>query len=87
MQVFNLQSPRSGQPVANQFLILLPDGTKVFRSYQTDIVKVLPNGDTFISDKWDCSRTTKKYTCQFLDTTGGQIVKKLASGEYKTWVR
>jgi len=85
MQIFNLSSPRSGRPVANQFLILHKDGTKIIRSYQTDIVKVLPNGDTYISDKWDCSRTTKKYTCQFLDTTGVQIVKKLASGEFKVW--
>jgi hypothetical protein len=85
MQVFNLQSPRSGRPVANQFLILENDGTKIFRSYQTNIVKVLPNGDTFIAGEWDCSRTTKKYTCQFLDTTGAQIVKNLASGEYKGW--
>lgn len=85
MQIFNLNSPKTGHPVANQFLILAEDGTKIFRSYSTDIVKVLPNGDTYISDKWDCSRTTKKYTCQFLGLTGKQIEQKLTNEEFKVW--
>lgn len=66
--VTNLESPRSGNPVANQFVI--SDGeTEVFQSYQTPIAK--KEGAVYtISNDWNYSRTTSKYFYQWLRSFG-----------------
>ena len=68
MKVYNMVSPRTGEKVANQFII--EDGhTTVFQSYDSTIVTLTDcNGYktiTFGTD-WDYSRTTGKYRNAFL---------------------
>lgn len=66
--VTNLESPRSGNPVANQFVITTEDG-ETFQSYQTPIAK--KSGYLYtISSDWNYSRTTSKYFYQWLRSFG-----------------
>lgn len=65
MRVTNLNSPRSGSPVANQYEITGDDGTVTFQSYQTPIAQ--KNGYNYrISADWNYSRTTAKYFYEWL---------------------
>ena len=84
LSVRNMTSLKSLQPIANQFIIeTLTD--QYFQSYKT-VVAVSPKyvvGEVLLSDKWDCSRTTAKYTAQFLGCNSTKEVRKrIASGEY-----
>lgn len=67
MFLANLQSPRSGRPVANQYLVCLDDGTVYFQSYSSIIAKREPNGEFLLSKNAWLSRTTKRYLKVFLD--------------------
>lgn len=64
MRVSNLQSPRSGQPVANQYNISDGD-TETFQSYQTVIAKRV-GVEFIISNDFNYSRTTSKYFTEWL---------------------
>ena len=96
MKVYNLESPRSGKPVANQFII--EDGDKrVFQSYDTTIAierpvyeiidgEVIESGDyEVLLDEyyWNYSRTTSKYRNEFLGESTKETQAKIDSGEYK----
>lgn len=77
MRVSNLTSPRSGEPVKNQFVI--DDGDKeVFQSYETPIAKKDNSGYT-ISSNYNYSVTTGKYFNQWLRSWGfnDDEIKKL----------
>lgn len=66
--VTNLRSPRSGDPVANQYEIAI-NGAYYFQSYQTLIAK--KEGATFtISSNHNYSRTTSKYFTGWLQDNG-----------------
>lgn len=70
MRVTNLNSPRSGEPVANQYEIISDDGaTSTFQSYQTVIAKNT-SGHFVISSNWNYSVTTSKYFNQWLRSFG-----------------
>lgn len=70
MRVTNLNSPRSGSPVANQYEILSDDGsTSTFQSYKTVIAKNV-SGHFVISGDWNYSVTTTKYFNQWLRSFG-----------------
>ena len=60
-QITNLQSPRSGNPVANQFMIST-DKYNIFKSYQTIIAKQNRNTNKITLDKnsWDYSANNLK---------------------------
>ena len=65
-----MKSPRSGNPVANQFIIRTDD-TYTFQSYDSIIAKVTSDGEVFLdSVYWDYSRTTSKYRNEFLQMMG-----------------
>ena len=67
MRVENMVSPRTGEKVANQFII--EDGhTTVFQSYDSTIVTLVYGAFTEITfgADWDYSRTTGKYRNAFL---------------------
>lgn len=88
MKVKNMIS-KSGNPVANQFVIEGSDGSRAFQSYDSVIVKIVPysNGwgghDTLIDKNyWDYSVTTGKYRNQFLGETKKETQAKIDSGEY-----
>ena len=66
MRVENMSSPRTGNPVANQFVITSGD-TLTFQSYDSEIMNVnVPNKVIVIHEDWNYSRTTSKYRNEFL---------------------
>jgi len=81
MRVTNMLSPRSNNPVANQFIVT--DGAdRYFQSYDSVIVKVTPKG-TFLDEKyWDCSVTTSKYRNRFLGENSAETKRKINDGTY-----
>lgn len=83
-KVQNMTSPRSGNPVANQYII--NDGEfEYFQSYETIIAKKPIKTPWLISldkDYWDYSVTTTKYRNQFLRENTAATRAKIKSGEY-----
>ena len=80
-KVYNLCSPSSGKPVANQFEIIGEHFT-IFQSYDSTIVKII-NGKTYLDKhRWDYSRTTSKYRNEFLKENTSETQVKIDSGEY-----
>lgn len=78
MRVTNLNSPRSGSPVANQYELTDDNGVVTFQSYQTAIAKKDGYNYTISSD-WNYSRTTAKYFYEWLRGYGwnGQEIDQL----------
>jgi hypothetical protein len=71
----------NGNKIANQFCIDI-NGTKVFQSYNSIIVKI-EKGTVYLDSKfWNYSKTTSKYRNQFLGETTKQIESKIKSGVY-----
>jgi len=79
--VKNLESPRSGRPVANQFIIVTAEG-QYFQSYRTLIAFRMNSGKVLLDHKWNCSRTTSKYRNEFLDECTAETRKKIDEGIY-----
>ena len=70
MRVVNMTSPRTGRPVANQFII--SDGYKhLFQSYSSPIVEIDYNANTItVYSAYDYSVTTGKYRNEFMYQQG-----------------
>ena len=84
MLVTNLQSPRSGKPVANQYLIVMDDGTRIFRSYLSNVCRIAPDGTIYLDEYyWNYSRTTIKYLKKFLQMNIEQIHANIRAGIFK----
>lgn len=67
MRVYNMVSPRTGEPVANQFIIE-DDNKVVFQSYDSMIAEIDYKSNTLtIGEDWDYSRTTGKYRNAFFN--------------------
>lgn len=96
MKVQNMTSI-NGNKVANQFIILTEEPTKMYKSGMVD-VEYLQSYDSIIVRKayephglqiyldeqyWDYSVTTGKYRNQFLGETKKETQAKIDSGEYK----
>lgn len=85
-QITNLQSPRSGKHVANQFMIST-DKYNIFKSYETIIAKQNRNTNKITLDKnsWDYSATTLKYLKVFLGTSKSkkELEEDIKKGIYK----
>ena len=65
MKVRNMESPRTGREVANQFIIE-GDGKTIFQSYNSTIAVIDWNEKTVkIGDDWNYSTTTGKYRNAF----------------------
>lgn len=66
MNIHNLRSPRSGRPVANQYVIMM-DTKSYFQSYASVVCCVDSQNQriTFGRD-WNYSRTTLKYLFSYL---------------------
>ena len=78
-----MNSPKSGNPVANQFTIQTEDGV-YFQSYWTIIAFRANDGTiTLDSEDWNYSRTTAKYRNAFLGENTAETRKKVKNGEYK----
>ena len=83
IRVKQMNSPRSGRPVANQFII--EDGdVEYFQSYDTIIVKREYGNDsnrwqgrtTLDENYWDYSRTTAKYRNEYLGETTAETERR-----------
>ena len=88
MRVSNLESPRSGNPVANQYEIET-DKYYIFQSYNSIIAKKERGflGKVILDPYyWNYSRTTIKYLKQFLGTniSSKEIEQRIKNGTYKT---
>ena len=89
MKVRNMRS-KSGNPVANQFIITDREDDYdivVFQSYDSVIVRQHNRVDgstgTLLDEHyWDYSVTTSRYRNQFLGETKAETQKKIDSGEY-----
>ena len=84
MKVHQLRSPRSGNPVANQFEVQTDDAIYL-QSYSTVVARkrVVDGGVVIELDPaWDCSRTTTKYVCQWMDMNSGEIRKRIKDGTF-----
>ena len=83
MYVYNMTSPRTGNAVANQFIIEAPQGL-LFQSYKS-LVALKVGGKVYLTKKWEHSKTTMKYTKEFLNTTASAktIRERIESGQYK----
>lgn len=82
MKVYNMKSQRTGNAVANQFIIETNEGT-YFQSYSTVIAKKHDNCVELDPD-WNISRTTMKYLSEFLGGANkSEIEKRIREGIYK----
>ncbi len=82
-KVRQMKSVRSGNPVANQFIIYTSEGT-YFQSYDSVIAFKDNEGNVTLDDyTWDYSRTTGKYRNEFLGEYIADTRAKIESGKYK----
>ena len=87
MKVTNMISPRTGKPVANQYII--ENGLmETFQSYDSVIaVKEWADSDnpviTLDQKYWDYSQTTGKYRNIFLGETKKETQAKIDDSVYK----
>lgn len=87
IEVTQMNSTRTGNPVANQFKIYT-DKYIYFQSYSTIIAKKqrgFLGKITLDKNYWDYSRTTLKYLKSFLDTNKSkkEIERDIKTGVYK----
>lgn len=84
MKVENMVNANGGK-VPNQFVIYDDDGSVLFQSYNSIIVKVdSKSGKVYLDSKfWDYSKTTGKYRNLFLHESKAETEKKIKSGEYE----
>jgi hypothetical protein len=83
MKVENMISSRSGNKVANQFIVSGDNGKRYFQSYDT-IIAVIENGEVTLDEsKWNYSNTTSRYRSQFLGENTAETKKKINAEIYK----
>jgi len=83
IKVHQMTSPRTGNPIANQFEIYTDKGV-YFQSYRSIIAFKPYNGKTQLDENyWDYSRTTSKYRNEFLNEYTEETRRKIKEGEYK----
>lgn len=81
VKVRNMESPRTGKPVPNQFVINTPEGT-YFQSYETVIAFRDNKGEVTLDPDWNYSVTTAKYRGEFLGENTAITRKKLSAEMY-----
>lgn len=84
MKTRSLCSPRSGKPVANQWVISTQNG-EMFKSYKTMIAIRSWDGQVMLDHDWDYSATTLKYLKIFLDVSlsKSEIQKRIDDGIFQ----
>ena len=76
IKVSNMVSTRTGNPVANQFIIT-NNGVETFQSYETTIAIRQGNGVVVLDDNaFGYSKTTSKYLKEFLYGDGRKEVEE-----------
>jgi hypothetical protein len=79
-KVQNLQSPRSGRDVPNQYDLICENGI-AFQSYDT-LIAVRMNGYLYLTDYHDYSKTTSKYCTEWTGFSTDERRKGLKSGRF-----
>lgn len=84
LKVENMRSPRTGNNIANQFIIYTNKGT-YFQSYSSIIAFIRKKDSKVFLDSyyWDYSRTTSKYRNEFLNEYTAETREKIKTKEYK----
>ena len=94
LKVRNMESVKSGRPVANQFIIEDVDKKRIaFQSYKSPIVLVDSCHDTIVVYKdWNYSMTTSTYRNKFMEEQGlyelantKALANALEVGSYKNF--
>lgn len=86
IKVENLNSPKTGKSVPNQFVITVKDRV-LFQSYKTPIALTDEHdGIVFVCDK-KYSRTTTKYTNEFLNQHKNYTVFYVTEEELEDRIR
>jgi len=80
--VRNFTSFRSGKAIANQFIITLENGDRMFQSYETVIALITKQGDVLLDKDWNYSVTTSRYRNKFLNEITSTTQKKIDNGTY-----
>jgi len=81
-RIENMESPRTGHPVANQYIIMM-DGMRIFQSYNAIIAVEDQEGKITLDGRyWNYSNTTSKYRNAFLKETKKDTEKKIKDGTY-----
>lgn len=78
--VKNLSSPRSWEPVPNQYSIQYENG-RVFQSYET-LIAVRCGGRLYLTKKHDCTKTTSKYCNQWTGYNTKERREGLEDGKF-----
>lgn len=83
IKVHQMTSPRTGNPIANQFEVYTDKGV-YFQSYKSIIAFKPHKGKTQLDKNyWDYSNTTAKYRREFLGEGVEETREKIKNKEYK----
>lgn len=89
----NIESPRSGRPVANQFEVIMDTAVGrvvLFQSYETPIAITVShkvNGVLYyIATDKKYSMTTSKYQNIFYKKYGKSIIQQLTVSNFSRWI-
>ena len=82
IKVRNIESNK-GNKIPNQFGITMSNGTEIFQSYDSVIVKRTHKNTYLDRDYWDYSVTTGKYRNIFLRESRTETEQKIEDGVYK----
>ncbi len=82
IKVRNIESNK-GNKIPNQFGITMSNGTEIFQSYDSVIVKRTRKNTYLDRDYWDYSVTTGKYRNIFLRESRAETEQKIEDGVYK----
>ena len=92
-RVVNIESPRSGRPVANQFKIVKDTAVGrvvLFQSYDTPIAMLIncPTHGTayYITTSEKYSRTTSKYQKMFYEKHGKYLTHQYSVSNFSEWL-
>lgn len=92
-RVENIESPRSGRPVANQFKVIMDTAVGrvvLFQSYETPIAMtvhcMVHNTTYYIATDEKYSRTTSKYQKVFYEKHGKYLTHQYSVSNFSEWV-
>lgn len=73
VKVYPMNSPRTGNPVTNQYHVITDDGV-FFQSYDT-LIAFIKDDVLYFTSAWNYSRTTTKYLNLWLESNRASNLK------------
>lgn len=80
LHVSNLPSPRTGNPIPNQFNLACENG-RAFQSYDS-LIAIRVGGTLYLTDRHDFSNTTSKYATSWTGLTTKERREGLKNGVF-----